>query len=59
MVSFENCKDIAIVSFFRGKNKTKEEVLNKSLSLVKIFDVEFLGVHSYNVHTFYVYKKLV
>ena len=37
MVSFENCKDIAIHSFFKGKNETKENVLNKSQSLVKIF----------------------
>jgi len=41
MVSFENCKDIAIHSFFKGKNETKEKVLNKSQSLVKIFEVVF------------------
>jgi len=30
MVSIEICKDIAIGSFFKGMNETKEEVLNKS-----------------------------
>jgi len=29
MVLFENCKDVAIVSLFKSKNETKEEVLNK------------------------------
>jgi len=29
MVLFENCEDIAIGSFFKGKNETKEKVLNK------------------------------
>jgi hypothetical protein len=56
MVSFENCKDIANGSFFKSKNITKEKVLNKSTSLVKIFEVVFLGVPSYKVHTFDIYK---
>jgi len=30
MVLFENCKDIAIGSFFKSKNETKGKVLNKS-----------------------------
>jgi len=30
MVLFENCEEIAIGSFFRSKNETKEKVLNKS-----------------------------
>jgi len=30
MVLFESFKDIAIGSFSKGKNETKEEVLNKS-----------------------------
>jgi len=61
MVSFEKCKDSTIGSFFKGKNETKEEVLNKSKSLVKVFffkkKIGFLGVLSYNVHSFDVYKK--
>ena len=58
MVSFENCKDIAICSLFKGKNETKEEVLNKRKSLVKIFEVVFLGILSYKVHVYDVYKNL-
>jgi len=30
MVLFENCEEIAINSFFKPKNETKEKVLNKS-----------------------------
>jgi len=45
------------VPFSKSKNETKEEVLNKNKSLVKIFKVVFLGIHSYNVHSFDVYKK--
>ena len=45
------------VPFSKGKNETKEEVLNKSKSLVKIFEVVFLGILSYKAHTFDVYKK--
>jgi len=37
MVSFEKYKDSTIGSFFKGKNETKEEVLNKSKSLGKVF----------------------
>jgi len=40
------------VPFSKGKNETKEKVLIKSKSLVKIFEVGFLGVHSYKAHTF-------
>ncbi len=58
MVSFENCIDIEIKSFQKGKNETKEEVLNKNKSLIKIFEVIFLGVHSHKVHSFDVYQKL-
>jgi len=47
------------ILFSKGKNKTKEEVPNKSKSLVKIFEVVFLGILSYKVHSFDVYKKLV
>jgi len=44
--------------FSKGKNETKEEVFNKSKSLVKIFEVVFLGIISYKVHSFDVYKNL-
>jgi len=44
--------------FSKGKNETKEEVFNKSISLVKIFEVVFLGILSYKVHSFDVYKNL-
>jgi len=51
-------KILQSVPFSKGKNETKEEVLNKSKSLVKVFKVVFLGVHSHKVHSFDVYKKL-
>ena len=53
-------KDIAIGSFFlKCKNEIKEKVLVKSESLVKIFEVGFLDVHSYKVHIYDVYQRLV
>jgi len=30
MVLFESCEEIAIGSFFKSKNETKEKVFNKS-----------------------------
>jgi len=51
-------KILQSVPFSKGKNKTKEKVLNKSKSLVRIFEVVFLGVPFYKVHSFDVYKKL-
>jgi len=30
MILFENCEEIAIGPFFKGKNETKEKVLDKS-----------------------------
>jgi len=30
MVLFENCEEIAIGSFFKSKNETKEKFLNKA-----------------------------
>jgi len=45
--------------FSKCKNETKEEVLVKGKSLVKIFEVGFLDVHSYKVHIYDVYQKLV
>jgi len=60
MVLFENCGDIAIGSLFKSKNETKEKVLNKSYSLVKIFEVVFLGVLSYKVRSSVMFaRKLV
>jgi hypothetical protein len=50
-------KILQAVFFSKGKNETKEEVLNKSKSLGKIFEVVLLGVHSYKVHSFDIYKK--
>jgi len=59
MISFENCKDIAIGSFFRNvRTKPRKKVLIESKSLVKIFEVGFLGVPSCKVHIFNVYKNL-
>ena len=59
MVLFEHCKEIENGSLFKSKSETKEKVLNKSKSLVKIFfEIILLGVHSYKVHSFDVYKKL-
>jgi len=52
-------KILQSVPFSKGKSETKEEVLNKSKSLVKIFEVVFLDVHSYKVHIYDVYQKLV
>jgi len=49
MVLFESCEDITIGPPFKSKNETKEKVLDKSQSLVKIFEVVFLGVLSYKV----------
>jgi len=49
-------KILQSVPFSKGKNETKEKVLNKSQSLAKIFKVVFLGVHSYKVHVYDVYK---
>jgi len=46
------------VPFSKGKNETKEKVLNKSKCLVKIFEVVFLGVYSHKVHSFDVYENL-
>jgi len=37
MILFENCKGIGNGSLFKSKYETKEEVLNKSKSLVNIF----------------------
>jgi len=37
MVLFENYEEIAIGSFFKSKNETKEKVFNKSYGLVNIF----------------------
>jgi len=51
-------KILQSVPFSKGKNETKEEVLNKSKSLVKIFEVVFLGILSYKVHVYDVYKNL-
>jgi len=47
------------VPFSKVKNETKEEILNKSKSLVKIFEVGSLDVHSYKVHIYDVYQELV
>jgi len=55
---FKIVKILQSVSFSKGKNETKEEVLNKSKSLVKIFVVVFLGILSYKVHVYDVYKNL-
>jgi len=54
----KNVKILQSVPFSKGKNETKEKVLTKSKSLVKIFEVVFLGVLSYKVYSFDVYKKL-
>jgi len=55
---FENYEDIAIGSLFKSKNETKEKVLNKSKSLVKIFfAVIFLGVLSYEVRSSVMFAK--
>jgi hypothetical protein len=53
MVLFEHCKEI------ENGSETKEKVLNKSKSLVKIFEVVFLCVPSCKVNIFDVYKKLI
>ena len=52
-------KILQLVPFSKGKNEAKEEVLNKSKSLVKIFEVVFLGILSYKVHSYVVYQVLV
>jgi len=52
-------KILQFVPFSKGKNEIKEEVLIKSKSLVKIFEVVFLGILSYKVHIYDVYQKLV
>jgi len=57
MVLFETCENIAIGSLFLRKNETKEKVLNKSESLVKIFEVVFLGVLSYKVRSSVMFGK--
>ena len=51
-------KSIANDSLFKSKNETKEDVLNKSWSLVKIFEVEFIGIPSYRVHICDVYINM-
>ena len=48
-------KILQSVPFSKGKNETKEEVLIKSKSLVKIFEVGSLDVHSYKNHIYDVY----
>jgi len=48
-------KILQFVPFSKGKNKTKEEVLIKSKSFVKIFEVGSLDVHSYKNHIYDVY----
>jgi hypothetical protein len=42
MVLFEHCKEIENGSLFKSKNETKEKVLNKSKSLVKILLTRFI-----------------
>jgi len=51
-------KILQLVPFSKGKNETKEKVLIKSKSLVKIFEVGSLGVHSYKIHIYDVYLNL-
>ena len=50
-------KILQSVPFSKGKNKTKEKVLNKSKSLVKIFEVGILGVLSYKVRSSVMFTK--
>jgi len=50
-------KILQSVPFSKGKNEAKEKVLNKSKSLVKIFEVVFLGVPSYKVHSSVIFTK--
>jgi len=54
---WKNVRISQSVPFSKCKNETKEEVLSKSKSLVKVFKVVFLGVLYYKVHSFNVYKK--
>jgi len=51
-------KILQLVPFSKAKNETKEKILIKSKSLVKIFEVGFLGVPSCKVHVYDVYKNL-
>jgi len=60
MVSLENCKDIAIKSFFQKvRTKPREKFLTKAKAYLRFFEVVFLGVPSHNVQSVDVYKKLV
>jgi len=50
MVSLENCKDIAIKSFFQKvRTKPREKFLTKAKAYLRFFEVVFLGVPSHNV----------
>jgi len=57
MILFENCEDIATCSFFKRRTNPRKKFSTKAKSLVKIFEVVFLGVLSYKVRSFVMIAK--